>query len=282
MTDFGAATDLIILVIVSFIPALIYLSWIRRTERYGREAWGPLLRAFAFGAFFATITAAILEGVIVYAGTAVSQTYPGPEFLFLNGNSTAGAFFLVLVVAPFVEEALKASGVVSGTSRGSSSSPTDRCSARRSASASGSSRRSSTAWAPSSSGASRRGSRSSSCARCRACSCTEARPGCSATATPARKFGGRDRGPGRTTWWRSECTRSFNALASLAAILALAGVTVSRIDAAGYLALLAAIFFAFWAIEHVRSIIQASDYPALLGATIPYKPPAKTRPPSGR
>src|SRR5271157_6427332 len=112
MTDFGAGWDLLILVIVSFVPAIVYLSWIRGTERYAREAWGPLMRAFVYGAIFATITAAILELVIVSLGTAISQQYPAPEFVFLNGNSDAGAFFLVLVIAPFVEEGLKASGVV--------------------------------------------------------------------------------------------------------------------------------------------------------------------------
>jgi hypothetical protein len=58
---------------------------------------------------------------------------------------------------------------------------------------------------------------------------------------------------------------SFNALASLSAILAIGGIEGFANDAAGLIALFAAIFFAFWAIEHVRAIIQAADYPALLG-----------------
>ncbi|HKN07402.1 MAG TPA: PrsW family glutamic-type intramembrane protease [Thermoplasmata archaeon] len=281
MTDFGAATDLIILVIVSFIPALIYLSWIRRTERYGREAWGPLLRAFAFGAFFATITAAILEGIIVYAGTAVSQTYPGPEFLFLNGNSNAGAFFLVLVIAPVVEEALKASGVVSYGS--SFKQPAD-----------------GPVFGASVGlgfgffetflyglGAYLVGGLEAGIALILVRSVSSVLLHGSSTGMfgygyARSKFGAP--GPGTGSYYAVAVGMhaSFNALASLAAILALAGVAGFANDAAGYLALLAAIFFAFWAIEHVRSIIQASDYPALLGATIPYKPPAKTRPPSGR
>ena len=75
---------------------------------------------------------------------------------------------------------------------------------------------------------------------------------------------------------------SFNALASLAAILAVAGIGGFANDAAGFLALFAAIFFAFWAIEHVRTIIQASDYPGLLGAPIHYRPPGGARPPERR
>ena len=112
MTDLTGLEDLLILLLAALVPALIYLSWVRRAERFETEAWGPLLTAFFYGALFATFIAAILEAVLLAAGTAFSQAYPGPEFLFLNGNSTIGTFFLVLVIAPFIEEALKASGVV--------------------------------------------------------------------------------------------------------------------------------------------------------------------------
>jgi protease PrsW len=279
VTDFGAATDLIVLVIVAFIPALIYLSWIRRTERYGREAWGPLLKAFAYGAFFATITAAILEGILVYAGTAVSQNYPGPEFVFLNGNSNAGAFFLVLVIAPVVEEALKASGVVSYGS--SFKQPAD-----------------GPVFGASVGlgfgffetflyglGAYLVGGLAAGLALILVRSVSSVLLHGSSTGMfgygyARSKFGAP--GPGTGSYYAVAVGMhaTFNALASLAAILAIVGVSGVAQDAAGYLALLAAIFFAFWAIEHVRSIIQTTDYPALLGGTIPYKPPARTRPPN--
>lgn len=118
MTDPVAATeDLAILLLVALVPALLYLAWIRRSERYLTQSWGSLLGTFAFGAIVATVVAAFLELVLVALGTAVSQAYPAPEFTFLNGNSTAGAFFLVLVIAPFVEEALKGYGVIRARSR---------------------------------------------------------------------------------------------------------------------------------------------------------------------
>lgn len=109
--------DLLLLVIVALVPALIYLAWIRQSERYLTQGWGPLLGTFAYGAIVATIVAAILELVLVSLGTAVSQQYPAPEFVFLNGNSSLGALFLVLVIAPFVEEALKATGVIRASDR---------------------------------------------------------------------------------------------------------------------------------------------------------------------
>lgn len=112
MIDLGAIGDLLALWVAAFVPALIYLAWIRSSERYSKETWTPLLWSFAYGAFFATIVAAIVELVLVAAGTALSKAIPAPEFVFLNGNTTLGALFLVLVIAPFVEEALKASGVI--------------------------------------------------------------------------------------------------------------------------------------------------------------------------
>jgi RsiW-degrading membrane proteinase PrsW (M82 family) len=117
MSDVGAIEDLLILLIAALLPALGYLVWIRGTERYKRDPWGPLLSAFFYGALFATIIAAILEAVLVSAGTAISQSYPAPEFTFLNGNSTLGTFFLVLVIAPVVEEGLKGLGVVRSSDR---------------------------------------------------------------------------------------------------------------------------------------------------------------------
>jgi len=105
-------TDLAILIVASLAPALIYLTWVRSSERYRAEPWGTVLGLFAFGALFATFVAAFLEVILVAIGTAASQAYPAPEFTFLNGNSALGTFFLVLVIAPFVEEGIKAYGVV--------------------------------------------------------------------------------------------------------------------------------------------------------------------------
>ena len=117
MSDLSGVEDLLLLLIAALLPALAYLTWVRSTERFQREPWGALLSAFFYGAVFATIVAALLEAFLLGAGTAFSQAYPAPEFTFLNGNSTLGTFFLVLVLAPVVEEALKASGVVRNANR---------------------------------------------------------------------------------------------------------------------------------------------------------------------
>jgi len=274
MTDLGGIWDLLILVLVSFIPALIYLGWIRGTERYGQESWGTLLRAFTYGAFFATIVAAILELVLVSLGTAVSQQYPAPEFVFLNGNSSAGVFFLVLVIAPFVEEGLKGSGVVAFRSRFRqlADGPVFGASVGLGFGffetflyglgayfAGGLAAGLELILIRSISSVLLHGSST----------------GMFGYGYARTRF--RQQGPGTGSYYLVAVGMhaTFNALASLAILLALLGFPGFAVDAGAFIALLAAIFFAIWAIEHVRSIIQAADYPGLLGNTIAYNPPVK-------
>ncbi|HYA70068.1 MAG TPA: PrsW family intramembrane metalloprotease [Thermoplasmata archaeon] len=281
MTDFGAGWDLLILVVVAFIPALVYLSWIRGTERYGREAWGPLLRAFVYGAIFATIVAGILEAILVSVGTAVSQNYPAPEFVFLNGNSNAGLFFLVLVIAPFIEEALKGSGVVAFRSsfRQLADGPVFGASVGL-----GFGFFETFLYGL---GAYLVGGLAAGLTLILVRSVSSVLLHGSSTGMFGYGFA-RSRykqpGPGTGSYYMVAVGMhaSFNALASLAVILAILGFPGFAVDAAGLIALLAAVFFAVWAIEHVRSIIQASDYPGLLGQTVRYQPPTRPGTPGRR
>jgi len=281
MTALGAGWDLLILVLVAFIPALIYLGWIRGTERYGQEAWGPLLKAFFYGAIFATIVAAILELVIVSIGTAVSQSYPAPEFVFLNGNSNAGLFFLVLVIAPFVEEALKGSGVVAFRSsfRTLADGPVFGASVGLGFGFFETFLYGLGAYLV---GGLEAGLlliviRSISSVLLHGSS-----TGMFGYGYARSQFGAPGAGTGSYYMVAVGMHASFNALASLSLILAFLGFPGFAVDAAGVIALLAAIFFAVWAIEHVRSIIQAADYPGLLGVTGRYKPPLKPGTPGQR
>ncbi|HEV2317613.1 MAG TPA: PrsW family glutamic-type intramembrane protease [Thermoplasmata archaeon] len=104
--------NILLLVLAALVPAVVYLTWVRTTERGQREGLSVVLGGFAYGALFATIVAGAIEAILVAGGTSISHAVPGPEFTFLNGNTTAGALFLVLVIAPFVEEGFKALGVV--------------------------------------------------------------------------------------------------------------------------------------------------------------------------
>jgi RsiW-degrading membrane proteinase PrsW (M82 family) len=282
MTAADAAESLLTLVIVSLIPALLYLSWVRRTERYATEAWGTLLRGFAYGALFATVTAGVLEAVIVGLGTSVSLRYPAPEFLFLNGNSTAGAFFLVLVVAPFVEEALKGSGVygyrtqfrtvadgpVIGAAVGLGFGFFETFLYGLGAFVVGGLV----------AGLSLILVRSVSSVVLHGSS-----TGMFGYGTARSRFRRSGAGTGSYYLLAVGMHASFNALASLTVFLALVGVSGVAISVAALLALLAAIAFAFGAIEHVRTVIQLADYPSIVGGQ-QYRPPppARAAPPTKR
>jgi len=271
MNVLDGVLDLVILILIAMVPALIYLAWVRRTESFRPEAWGPLLRAFAYGALFATITAAILEGIVLDVGSAVSQSYPAPEFVFLNSSSTWGVFFLVLVVAPFIEEALKASGVYSY--RAQITRPAD-----------------GPVFGASVGlgfgffetflyglGAFVVGGLAAGIALILVRSVSSVLLHGSSTGMFGYGYA-RSKfnvpGPGSGSYYLLAVLMhaSFNALASLTAIVAILGWGNFAVDAAAYIGLIAAIGFAFGAIEHVRSVIQTSDYPALLGGSRRFQP----------
>jgi protease PrsW len=275
MSSSDALFDLVILILVSLVPALLYLTWVRGTERYQTASLGPVVGAFVYGALFATLVAAVLELVLVDLGTSVSQNYPGPEFVFLNGNSNAGAFFLVLVIAPFVEEALKGSGVyyfrnriltiadgpVFGASVGLGFGFFETFLYGLAAFLVG-------------------GLvvgialilvRSVSSVLLHGSS-----TGMFGYGFARSKFG--VPGPGSGSYYLLAVLMhaTFNVLASLATLLVLVGVSGLTLTLATLFALLLAIAFAFAAIEHVRHVIAAADYPALHPRS-PRAPPARPR-----
>ena len=276
MTVLASVDDLLLLVLVSLAPALAYLAWVRKGERRRTEGWGSLAAGFAYGAIFATLAAGVLELVIVGLGTSVSQRYPAPEFVFLNGNSTAGSFFLVLVVAPFIEEALKASGVAAR--KGSISRLAD-------GPVLGASVGLGFGFFETflyGLGAFVVGGLAAGIALILVRSVSSVLLHGSSTGMfgygyARTRFG--VRGPGSGSYYLLAVLMhaTFNALASAVVVLALVGITGVAAQLGAYIALFAAIGFAIGAIEHVRTVTQAADYPALLP-----KPPtmAPTRPPA--
>ncbi len=279
MSALDAALDLLILIVLALLPALFYLSWVRQTERYRQEAWGPLLRAFVFGALFATIVAAILEAILVSVGTAASQAFPGPEFVFLNGNSTAGTFFLVLVIAPFVEEGLKGAGVISygNQFRTVADGPVFGASVGL-----GFGFFETFLYGL---GAYLVGGLAAGIVLILIRSISSVLLHGSSTAMFGYGYA-RSRfnapGPGTGSYYLVAVGMhsSFNALASLATIVAFVGFSGLTVTAASVLGLFGAILFAFAAIEHVRSVIQVSDYPAIALGSGRYQP-GRGRPPRG-
>jgi RsiW-degrading membrane proteinase PrsW (M82 family) len=267
--------DLVLLIVVSLIPALAYLAWVRKGERRTTEGWGTLLRGFLYGAIFATIVAGVLELVVVSLGTSVSQHYPAPEFVFLNGNSTAGSFFLVLVIAPFIEEALKASGVAARRANVSrlADGPVIGASVGL-----GFGFFETFLYGL---GAFLVGGlvaglflilvRSLSSVLLHGSS-----TGMFGYGYARSKFGVPGPGSGGYYLLAVGMHATFNALASASVILALVGITGVAQSLGADIALFAAIAFAIGAITHVRDVTQAADYPALL----PRPPATVARPPS--
>lgn len=272
MSTFDPLADLAILVLVSLVPALIYLTWVRRVERFQQSSWGSILGAFAYGALFATVVAAILETIVVALGTTVSQQYPGPEFLFLNGNSTLGAFFLVLIVAPFVEEGLKGSGVYSYRDqiRSVADGPVFGASVGLGF---GFFETLLYGLAAYLAGGLEAGIvlilvRSVSSVLLHGSS-----TGMFGYGFARSRFHVPGAGTGSYYLVAVAMHAGFNALASLAAIVVFFGFSGVAVDLASYLALFAAIAFAFAAIEHVRHVIASADYPALLPGSSNLRPP---------
>ncbi len=84
-----------ILLIFAFIPTLIYVAWIRNTEKYEREPWSALIFVFIWGATLSIISAIILE-----------KLFEIPLIDFVN-NGDIVTIMLGVIIAPAVEEFTK-------------------------------------------------------------------------------------------------------------------------------------------------------------------------------
>ncbi len=84
---------------------------VRDTERYEREPWRAVLRSFFTGAIFGTLMAAIIEIIAVFVFKSSLEFLRGYEFIAEHG-ATITSLSLALIIAPFVEEATKAYGVI--------------------------------------------------------------------------------------------------------------------------------------------------------------------------
>jgi RsiW-degrading membrane proteinase PrsW (M82 family) len=86
---------MVILVVASFLPPILYAVWLRNTERYRRERWKPLFLCFLGGSSIAIIAAIILEVLLEI-----------PLVLTME-NTTMISFLAAIVIAPVAEEFAK-------------------------------------------------------------------------------------------------------------------------------------------------------------------------------
>jgi RsiW-degrading membrane proteinase PrsW (M82 family) len=80
---------------MAFLPPIIYVIWIRNTEKFEREKWKPIFVCFLWGATISVIAAIILELIFHFS---IAPSIDDPNVFGLAS---------VIVIAPFVEELTK-------------------------------------------------------------------------------------------------------------------------------------------------------------------------------
>ncbi len=101
----------LIVITVAFLPSLIYMIIVRNTEKYQREPWRAVVKSFIWGATFGVIIAAIIEIVLVHFYAESFKFLRSYEFL-AEHKASLDAIVIAVIIAPFVEEATKAYGVL--------------------------------------------------------------------------------------------------------------------------------------------------------------------------
>lgn len=87
--------ETILLFIMAFLPPIIYVVWIRNTEKFEREKWKPIFICFIWGATISVIAAIVLELILHFS---LIPSINDPNVLGLIS---------VIIIAPFVEEMTK-------------------------------------------------------------------------------------------------------------------------------------------------------------------------------
>jgi RsiW-degrading membrane proteinase PrsW (M82 family) len=87
--------EIIILITMAFLPPIIYMVWIRNTEKFNREKWKPIIFCFIWGATIAIIASILLELGLEIPVSLTSKDY----------NSYI--IIMAVIVAPFAEELTK-------------------------------------------------------------------------------------------------------------------------------------------------------------------------------
>lgn len=100
----------VILLVAAFLPPIIYIIWIRNTERYEREPWSRIFGTFIWGAVFGVVLGVLFSVVLIWLfGIALE----GPIYEAITEDDYLGTLFLVCVIAPLGEEAAKGLGIFS-------------------------------------------------------------------------------------------------------------------------------------------------------------------------
>lgn len=105
---------LVVLILVAFVPSVLYMVWIRNTEKHSREPYGMLLKVFAYGAVLSVLIAIILEIIL----SSLFHQNIERVYEFLGENPSIPMLVLACIIAPFAEELTKALGILRARKKG--------------------------------------------------------------------------------------------------------------------------------------------------------------------
>lgn len=98
-----------IIIAVAFIPPIIYLIWIRNTEKFEREPWGRIAITFMYGAGFGIVLGLLFSYIMVLTfGITFTRIY-----VSISEDEALMVLLLAVIIAPLAEEAAKGLGVFS-------------------------------------------------------------------------------------------------------------------------------------------------------------------------
>jgi RsiW-degrading membrane proteinase PrsW (M82 family) len=101
------AVTLVVIFLVSVVPPVIYMLWIRGAETCQRESLGSVVRAFVIGATLSIGLALVFEVILIQVLFGA-----GPMSPLDPSNVTLVAIVTSVIIAPLVEELSKAIGVM--------------------------------------------------------------------------------------------------------------------------------------------------------------------------
>lgn len=104
--------ELAVVILAAVVPSLIYLVWIRNSERYNRERWMHVLSVYLFGMIISVIAAVLLESLAISVFYASGSIFSQGFWSYEPYDPTLEIVVLAVVIAPLVEEWTKGWGVV--------------------------------------------------------------------------------------------------------------------------------------------------------------------------
>ena len=88
---------ILLVIIVAFLPSILYMIWVRNTEKYEREPWGMVVATFLRAAIIGVILAIILEMFIMYFYVQAEPSMRSYEVLANNYDNISILFLAVVI-----------------------------------------------------------------------------------------------------------------------------------------------------------------------------------------